>query len=425
MYTKVFCLFLVLLLQGCGLRFDLLHRIFNNDGKVRNISLPAHGRECVPEDVQDRKLVNRVETLKKKRDQLIRHLAVNRLLDIRSSFFSSTLPHQGKTPYDPLLISPVTMSKNMAYIEHEVDKISDELHGHLFKGESVSNVKTKLSYKESRKLLRLFKDIDLVVERKRRWGTKICDLKYSRSKDYTHIRSFYKIHQKICDSNSCDFDLFTLDFFEQNSRDLINICIGVERNPARCQKNAVLAKLSDKMKAFGESYLESYESEILPRFFELDAPRKYKCSKEDEKVTMHVPFIDPKDDDLKKKIIGMGKYAWARDDKFEIEINFVEKGRSTPRIARTNSHHSYVTELDPYKIHLAQNLERNALKKILEHEFGHVLGFPDCYVEYLERDSKTLVYFELDPTNRMCTLSSRGRLLDDHIDQLTQQACEF
>ena len=52
----------------------------------------------------------------------------------------------------------------------------------------------------------------------------------------------------------------------------------------------------------------------------------------------------------------------------------------------------------------------------LSHEFGHVLGFPDCYVEFYDRDIGAIVSYQLDITNLMC--SRRGHLQQRHYDEL-------
>ncbi len=49
----------------------------------------------------------------------------------------------------------------------------------------------------------------------------------------------------------------------------------------------------------------------------------------------------------------------------------------------------------------------------IRHEFGHVLGFPDCYVEFYDSDEKAMINYQLDTTNLMC--SRRGKLQEKHL----------
>ena len=40
--------------------------------------------------------------------------------------------------------------------------------------------------------------------------------------------------------------------------------------------------------------------------------------------------------------------------------------------------------------------------QILQHEFGHLLGFPDCYVQFYDESNQTVVYYSLQKNNLMC-----------------------
>lgn len=52
----------------------------------------------------------------------------------------------------------------------------------------------------------------------------------------------------------------------------------------------------------------------------------------------------------------------------------------------------------------------------IRHEFGHSLGFPDCYVEFYEPSSKEIVNYQIDTSNLMC--SRMGVLQQKHYDEL-------
>lgn len=39
----------------------------------------------------------------------------------------------------------------------------------------------------------------------------------------------------------------------------------------------------------------------------------------------------------------------------------------------------------------------------IRHEFGHVLGFPDCYIEFYSESEQAMVNYQLDTTNLMCS----------------------
>lgn len=43
----------------------------------------------------------------------------------------------------------------------------------------------------------------------------------------------------------------------------------------------------------------------------------------------------------------------------------------------------------------------------IRHEFGHALGFPDCYVEFWDETEASMISYQLDVTNLMCSLAGR------------------
>lgn len=52
----------------------------------------------------------------------------------------------------------------------------------------------------------------------------------------------------------------------------------------------------------------------------------------------------------------------------------------------------------------------------IRHEFGHVLGLPDCYVEFYEEERNVIVNYQLDITNIMC--SRAGHIKEINVREL-------
>lgn len=53
---------------------------------------------------------------------------------------------------------------------------------------------------------------------------------------------------------------------------------------------------------------------------------------------------------------------------------------------------------------------------VLAHEFGHALGFPDCYVEFYDDDEQAIINYQLDVQNIMCSLN--GDVNGRHFEEL-------
>lgn len=68
------------------------------------------------------------------------------------------------------------------------------------------------------------------------------------------------------------------------------------------------------------------------------------------------------------------------------------------------------------KMFLSSQKQNQLEKLIVAHEFGHLLGFPDCYIEYIEAETLEQVYYTLDYSNLMCSLD--GKIKQQHIDEI-------
>jgi bacillopeptidase F (M6 metalloprotease family) len=50
-----------------------------------------------------------------------------------------------------------------------------------------------------------------------------------------------------------------------------------------------------------------------------------------------------------------------------------------------------------------QSIEEDDSKLVIRHEFGHILGFPDCYHEFYDTELDGFVNYQLDTTDIMCS----------------------
>jgi hypothetical protein len=88
---------------------------------------------------------------------------------------------------------------------------------------------------------------------------------------------------------------------------------------------------------------------------------------------------------------------------------------------------SHVPNDDTHLIYLNASLPANQMARVFAHELGHVLGFPDCYIEYFNSEKKELVYYELGAENMniMCSMKEGVRVPADYFVQLEQSSCNF
>jgi hypothetical protein len=110
---------------------------------------------------------------------------------------------------------------------------------------------------------------------------------------------------------------------------------------------------------------------------------------------------------------------WSQKGVFEVEGRLVEQSAKAVEIRfqvgaqiRAGGDHEYM-EFNP-----AFMMESTLQKTILAHELGHILGFPDCYVEFWDGSLESYTQYGLDVENLMCSLT--GSIQESHFVEMTR-----
>lgn len=102
---------------------------------------------------------------------------------------------------------------------------------------------------------------------------------------------------------------------------------------------------------------------------------------------------------------------------WQLKLHFTNS-KNHPKIVFEPGATAFVNGLGGNTITMDANkpISEYDMRWTIRHEFGHVIGFPDCYVEFYDADQKVMVSYQLDITNLMC--SRRGKLKQLHFDEL-------
>ncbi len=95
------------------------------------------------------------------------------------------------------------------------------------------------------------------------------------------------------------------------------------------------------------------------------------------------------------------EYSWQQ---WGLKINFINHG-SAPYIKFVPGVTAHVDGLGGNKIEMDANksLDEYEEQWTIRHEFGHVLGFPDCYQEFYDEANEEFINYQLDVTDLMCS----------------------
>lgn len=131
-----------------------------------------------------------------------------------------------------------------------------------------------------------------------------------------------------------------------------------------------------------------------------------------------IPFVDPATDPLRNFMLNV-EDEWHMGN-WQLKLNFVKARDNTPHLTFQPGTTPHVNALGGNIITMDENTPLTDWENnwTIRHEFGHVLGFPDCYVEFYDVDQKVMINYQLDMTNLMC--SRKGNLKETHKIEMTR-----
>lgn len=167
---------------------------------------------------------------------------------------------------------------------------------------------------------------------------------------------------------------------------------------------------------FYQRYLPAGQK-IWDTHFQISTPRtdiQWTSQNSDE---ADLVFADPGDLGLRQWLKDSIESAWKWGN-WQLKIIFLPDPKSLFPHLRFEAGVTPTTDDLGNIITLDKNipLDQDGLVTTLRHEFGHVLGFPDCYVEFYDSFEKMMVFYSLDQENLMC--NEDGKVLETHYQEL-------
>lgn len=216
----------------------------------------------------------------------------------------------------------------------------------------------------------------------------------------------FKNYQSLTDQEKADIKFW-----------LVLMCVNNGSSFAGCESTIATAistaKLSDAYKGYESKSKNLYDSYFL--IPALAARKDVVFTSSNPNLTT-VPFIDPKNSTVLAFLQDNIQDEW-RFDQWALKLTFVNSGP-----------HAYVefkpgvtpnvNGLGGNKITMDANspLDEYNVQWTIRHEYGHVLGLPDCYLEFYEPENKVIVNYQIDVENLMCART--GHIQKGHVDEM-------
>lgn len=136
-----------------------------------------------------------------------------------------------------------------------------------------------------------------------------------------------------------------------------------------------------------------------------------------ERTVLHAPFLTPDQPSVQSWLKENVEDEWKGTD-FQLQIDFKKTTQDIPKIEFKEGVTAHVNGIAGNTITMEAEypIETKDQKWTIRHEYGHVLGFEDCYLEFYDTNEKAMIYYEIDVDNLMC--SRNGHLNSSHIEQL-------
>lgn len=201
---------------------------------------------------------------------------------------------------------------------------------------------------------------------------------------------------------------------------LLGICRNADQTLENCRTelSASLARNRNAV-TFFRKYNDTSVA-LWKSYFDIPTTRADVIWNNDNANELVIPFLNPQ-----RPII----LNWLRDnieDEFKwldwrLKLDFKETGDENM------THVEFVAGATPHVNAIAgsiitmdgnRNIDEYSSRWTIRHEYGHVIGFPDCYLEFYDVVTETMINYQLDITDLMC--SRRGAFKQNHFDQLKQ-----
>jgi hypothetical protein len=128
------------------------------------------------------------------------------------------------------------------------------------------------------------------------------------------------------------------------------------------------------------------------------------------------PFTDPEDEAVRRFLQENIEDEW-RFGNWALRFPFT-KASGHPYVVFQPDVTPHVNGLGGAEITMNSNqpLSEYDAQWTIRHEFGHVLGLPDCYVEFYVPERQAIINYQIDIDNIMC--SRRGHVKQTNVDEL-------
>ena len=272
---------------------------------------------------------------------------------------------------------------------------------------------------ETSEVEQFFNQVNLLSLRMQRWKNSVCQQDQYAKRAEFDVRPFLRLKNET-------------QILSQKFKDAIKLCESFH-SKSRCLSEWHIYKRNRQEDIFVNAYQKRFDTDKYQTLFKLRATApKFSCQKLGKKQVLEIKIAH--NDFLKNyfpsrevaELKAVARY-WTSEN-FELSFVLVDPEKGDERtlvLKQVERGLSHVNSETPFSIYLQAFYPQDQRVKLLAHEIGHTLGFPDCYVEFYNRQSGELTYYELQRTegNLMCSLEYGRQIPKAYLVQLIERSC--
>lgn len=258
------------------------------------------------------------------------------------------------------------------------------------------------------------KKIDRIYQSAARWTMMQPYLSEMANNQMNDVRGFYNLNQDVdVQKNLESFASLTAEKKQSYRESLLNICQNSQGLGPNCARDLKKAESQSKLYPFFQKYFPASQ-ELWNAYFQIQAQRYDVSWPTNNPLLTMIPFQTPNDKKIQDFLSVNIEDEWKWNG-WQLRLDFTPKGAT---------HIEFQPGATPHVTGLAGNvivMDKNTplsewdVQWTIRHEYGHVLGFADCYVEFYIPSEKVMMNYQLDVNNLMC--SRKGRLQQKHFDE--------
>jgi hypothetical protein len=284
---------------------------------------------------------------------------------------------------------------------------------------SIDQLPTNHSFQSDDEYLEATRKVDRVYQSASRWIIMKPNLDYLAQKSIKDIRGYYFLSktQNIEEKLSNWFSLKEEDK-AQFEEWLISICHNNFIDKLSCQNELNNEIVENNVLKFFKDYLKGSQ-ERFNEFYKIQGSRKDLKWNSSNPLTLFAPFVTPQSKTIQTWLTDNIEDEWKWKN-WKLKLDFTENNFGTTHVVFTPGATPHVNGLGGNEITMDANrpLEDYSNRWTIRHEYGHTLGFPDCYVEFYDIDREIIVNYQIDLNNLMC--SRRGHFQEKHYNELKE-----